>query len=88
MQPLWKAVWKFLKKLKIELPYGLTGLPQWLSGKEPAHQYRRCGLSPLVGKNALEKGMATHSIILTSEIPRTEESDGIQSMGSQRVRHD
>ena len=22
MQPLWKAVWKFLKKLKIELPYG------------------------------------------------------------------
>ena len=21
MQPLWRAVWKFLKKLKIELPY-------------------------------------------------------------------
>ena len=21
MQPLWKTVWKFLKKLKIELPY-------------------------------------------------------------------
>ena len=22
MQPLWKTVWKFLKKLKMELPYG------------------------------------------------------------------
>ena len=21
MQPLWRTVWKFLKKLKIELPY-------------------------------------------------------------------
>ena len=21
MQPLWKAVWRFLKKLKVELPY-------------------------------------------------------------------
>ena len=24
MQPLWKTVWKLLKKLKIELPYGLA----------------------------------------------------------------
>ena len=22
MQPLWKAVWSYLKKLKMELPYG------------------------------------------------------------------
>ena len=22
VQPLWKAVWRFLKKLKVELPYG------------------------------------------------------------------
>ena len=22
VQPLWKIVWRFLKKLKIELPYG------------------------------------------------------------------
>ena len=22
VQPLWKTVWRFLKKLKIELPYG------------------------------------------------------------------
>ena len=24
MQPLWKTVWLFLKKLKIELPYDLA----------------------------------------------------------------
>ena len=32
--------------------------------------------------------MATHSSILARRIPRTEEPGGIQSMGSQRVRHD
>ena len=36
----------------------------------------------------LEKGMATHSSILTWEIPRTEEPGKLQSMASQRVRHD
>ena len=32
--------------------------------------------------------MATHSSILAWEIPWTEESGGLQSMGSQRVGHD
>ena len=32
--------------------------------------------------------MATHSSTLASEIPWTEEPGGLQSMGSQRVRHD
>ena len=31
--------------------------------------------------------MATHSSILAWEIPWTEESGGLQSMGSQRVGH-
>ena len=31
----------------------------------------------------LEKGMATHSSILVWRIPQTEESGGLQSMGSQ-----
>ena len=39
-------------------------------------------------ENTLEKEMATHSIILAWEIPRTEEPDGLLSMGLQRVRHD
>ena len=33
-------------------------------------------------------GMATHSSILAWRIPWTEEPGGLQSMGSQRVRHD
>ena len=32
--------------------------------------------------------MATHSSILAWEIPQTEEPSGLQSMGSQRVKHD
>ena len=34
-----------------------------------------------------EKGMATHSSVLAWRIPWTEEPGGLQSMGSQRVRH-
>ena len=38
-------------------------------------------------EDPLEKEMATHSSILAWEIPWTEESVGLQSMGSQRVRY-
>ena len=38
-------------------------------------------------EDPLEKGMATHSSILAWRIPWTEESGGLQSMGSQRFRH-
>ena len=36
----------------------------------------------------LDKEMATHSSTLAWEIPRTEEPGGLESMESQRVRHD
>ena len=36
----------------------------------------------------LEKEIATHSSTLAWRIPWTEEPGGLQSMGSQRVRHD
>ena len=39
-------------------------------------------------KLTLEKEMATHSSILTWKTPWTEEPGPLQSMGSQRVRHD
>ena len=39
-------------------------------------------------EDLLEEEMATHYSILAWEIPWTEESDGLQSMGSQRVRQD
>ena len=39
-------------------------------------------------EDPLEKGMATHSSILAWRILWTEEPGRLQSMGSQRVRHD
>ena len=36
-------------------------------------------------EDLLEKEMATHSSILAWEIPWSEESDGLQSMGSQEL---
>jgi len=44
-------------------------------------------VQPLGQEDPLEKGMATHSSILTWRIPRLEKPGGLQSMGSQRVRH-
>ena len=41
----------------------------------------------LGGENPLEKEMTTYSSILAWRSPRTEESDGLQSMRPQRVRH-
>ena len=41
----------------------------------------------LAQEDPLEKGMATHSRILTWRMPRTEEPSGLQSMRSQRVGH-
>ena len=38
-------------------------------------------------EDPLEKGMAIHSSILAWRIPWTEDSGGLQSMGSQRVGH-
>ena len=38
-------------------------------------------------EESLEEVMATHSSILAWRIPWTEEPRGLQSMGSQRVRH-
>ena len=46
------------------------------------------GVRSLGQENPLEKGMATHSNILVSRIPWTEEPGGLQSIGLQRVEHD
>ena len=39
-------------------------------------------------EDPLEKEMATHSSILAWEVPWTRETGGLQSVASQRVRHD
>ena len=52
----------------------------------PAVQETR--VQSLGWEDPLEKEMATHSSILAWKISWTEEAGGLQSMGSQRVRHD
>ena len=66
------------------------GLPWWLSSKEStcnSGAARDAGSIPGLGRS-LEEGMATHSSILAWRIPWTEEPGGLQSIRSQRVRHD
>ena len=49
---------------------------------------RETQVQSLGREDPLEKEMATHSSILGWKIPWTEEHGRLQSMGSQRVRHD
>ena len=42
----------------------------------------------MVGEDPLKKEMTTHSSVLAWEIPQTKEPSRLQSMKSQRVRHD
>ena len=46
------------------------------------------GVRSLGREDPLEKEMATSSSILSWRLPWTEEPGGLQSVGSQRVRHD
>ena len=49
---------------------------------------RETQVQSLGQEDFLEKEMGTHSSILAWKIPRMEEPDRLQSMGSQRVGHD
>ena len=83
-------------------PHGNLSLPRAFShSPSPAfhHSFSNCvsdhdhhnSLSPrlhLIFTCTLEKEMATHSNTLAWRIPWREEPDRLQSMGSQRVRHD
>ena len=51
----------------------------------PAKEEMR--VRPLGWEDPLEEEMATHSSYLTWRIPWIEEPGGLQSVGSQRVRH-
>ena len=64
--------------------YTYVGLPGGANGKESTCQCRRHERWVW----SLEKGMETHSSILAWRIPWTEEHVGLESIGSQRIRHD
>jgi hypothetical protein len=46
-QLLWKAVWRFLKKLKIELPYDLVVLLLAIYPKKCKSEYNRDTCTPM-----------------------------------------
>ena len=54
----------------------------------PMPETQETQVSSLGQEDPLEDSMATHSSILTWKIPWTEEPGGLQSMQSQRLRHD
>ena len=70
--------------IDLSSPVGFSGSSD---GKESTCNAQDLGLIHGSGRSP-EKGMATHSSILAWRMPWTEELDGLQSMGSQRVRHD
>ena len=65
----------------------LWGFPCGLDSKKSSCNEGDLGSIPGSGR-CLEKVIATHSSNLAWRIPWTEEPGGLQSMGSQRVRHD
>ena len=68
----------------------VSGLPGQLSGKNLAavQELQETWVQSLGWVNPVAEKMATHSSILASEIPWTEEPGRLQSMVSQRVgRH-
>ena len=64
-----------------------AGLPKWLSGKEFTCPCRGTGSVP-GWRRSLGEGCGNLLHFLAWEIPWTEESGGLQSMGSQRRGHD
>ena len=64
-----------------------TGLPAALVKNLPANAGRYETQVPSLGRK-MEEGVVAHSTLLAWRISWAEEPGGLQSMGSQRVRHD
>ena len=67
-----------------QVALGVKNLPPNAGDIRDSSSIPRLGTSPGGGGGHI----ATHSSILAWKIPWIEESGGLQSMGSQRVRHD
>ena len=63
-------------------------MAQWYRIYLAMQEMQQTWILSLGQEDALEKEMETHSSILAWETPRTEESGGLQSIGSQKVGHD
>ena len=82
--------WTQLKWLSMQTLFHMGASQVMLVVKNPpvnTGDIRDVGSIPGLGRS-LEVGMATHSSILAWRMPWTEEPGGLQSIGSQTVRHD
>ena len=61
---------------------------QWVKNPPSLQKTQEMQVPSLGQEDPLEEGMATHSSILAWRILRTEEIDGLQSIGSQKIRQD
>ena len=76
----WRREWRYTPQ------YSWAPLVAQTVKNLPAMQEMR--VPSLSWEDPLEKVMATHSSILAWRIPMAEEPGSLQSMGSQRIRHD
>ena len=67
------------------------GFPAGTSGKEHTCQcgrHKRCEFDPRVMKIPWRRAQLPIPVFLHGESPKTEETGGLESIGSQRVRYD
>ena len=91
LPPLPPSIRVFSNEPALRMRWPKKLLPWWLSGKESACQIQELletWVWSLGWEEDLEEEMTTLPSILAWRIPRTEEPGGLQSMGSQRLRHD
>ena len=78
----------FQVKIPGNVAVGTRYVAQWQKICLPMQETQEMQVGSLDWEYPLEEEMATCSSILAWRIPRTEEPGGLQSTGSQRVRHD
>ena len=92
MDKIWEVGWcdpQFvLEQVYTQFPDPSLPTHPYLTSHLPINTQASMFFSASLGKFLLEKEMTTHSSILTWNMPQTEEPGGLQSMGSERVRHD
>ena len=87
----WRGKQFFINFINFLIPHDQENpseLPWWLRQKRTCLQCRRPKIRSLDQEDPLEKGMEIHSSILAWRIAWKKEPSGLQSIGSQRVRHD
>ena len=73
---------------RLTCSFGACLMAQLIKNLPAKRETPEAWVQSLGQEDPLQKGMATHSTILAWRIPWTEEPSGLQSLGSQRVRHD